>query len=159
MISTLIVDNEKRTPKARIYHLKPQTDLELIAEYRHTIRALEKALQSIELKPLFSAQPCFIRCYKGNLSYSINAASIERVNSTSSTGVNLMTKDGQEHHTNETLKGLEEKTSLVRCHLQHLVNMDCIKMVEKIARGQGIIHTYNGFTLPVSRRRLETFKL
>ncbi len=159
MVSTLIVDNEKRTPKARIYHLEPQTNLELIAEYRHTIRALEKALQSIELKPLFSAQPCFIRCYKGNSSYAINAASIERVNSTPNTGVNLMTKDGQEHHTNETLKELEKKTPLVRCHLQHLVNMDCIKMVEKRARGLGMIHTYKGFTLPVSRRHMDTFKL
>lgn len=159
MVGTLIVDNEKLTPKARIYRLKPQADLDLIAEYRHTIRVLEKALQSIEVKPLFSAQPCFIRCYKGNSNYSINADGIERVNSSPNTGVNLMTKDGQEHHTNETLKELEEKTPLMRCHMQHLVNMDCIKMVEKRKNDQGVIHTYNGSIIPVSRRRMEKFKL
>lgn len=163
MISTRIVDNvvdnKKITPKARIYPLNPQADLDLIAEYRHTIHVLEKVLQSIE-KPSFSAQPCFIRCYRGNNNYSINADDIERVNSTPNTGVNLITKDGQEYHTNETLKALEEKTPLVRCHIQHLVNMNCIKMVEKRKNDQGVIHTYNSSTtIPVSRRRMEKFKL
>ncbi len=166
MLNTLRVDNEKFAHENHMYRLKPQTDIgiDIIAECKSAIQELEKVLQHIReaqapqapVKPLPSAQLSLIHCYKGNNNYHINGDDIESVKSSVNTGVHLMMKDGREYHTNRTLKDLEKESLLIRCDIQHLINMKCIKMVERTHNGRGVIHTYSGHRLPVSRRRMKS---
>jgi len=163
MISTPIVNNV--IDKEIMYRLKPQVDIDIIVECRKAIQELENVLHHITVqasqirsKPVFSASPSLIPCYKGNDNYLINDNDIESVKSSTNTGIDLVMKDGEEYHTNKTLKELEEKTTLMRCHMQYLINTKCIKMIEKNGNGTGIIYTYSGETLPVSRRCMEKYR-
>jgi two-component system LytT family response regulator len=63
-----------------------------------------------------------------------------------------------EHFTELTLRVLEERAGLVRCHKQHLVNVD---RVEEILLGDdegATLRTRSGRTVPVSRRFLSVLK-
>ncbi|MDR9831129.1 two-component system response regulator BtsR [Vibrio sp. FNV 38] len=57
-----------------------------------------------------------------------------------------------------TLKVLEEKTALVRCHRQYLVNIKSIKEIKLLENGLAEIVTCSDHTVPVSRRYLKTLK-
>jgi two-component system LytT family response regulator len=131
-----------------------------------TIQELEQILQRIkevqvtqvQLKPLLSEKYSFIPCYKGSNSYHINGNEIECATSSPNTGVHLRTKNGEEYHTSKTLKELEGKTTLTRCHMQHLIDMKSIKMVEVTHNGTGIIHTHSDHSLPTSRRCMDKYR-
>jgi two-component system LytT family response regulator len=69
-------------------------------------------------------------------------------------GVFIVGIDGQERFTELTLRTLEEKTPLFRCHRQHLVNTDRIKEIKFIENGLAEIKTLAGQTVPVSRHYL-----
>ncbi|MGD8173017.1 two-component system response regulator BtsR [Vibrio sp. TRT 21S02] len=57
-----------------------------------------------------------------------------------------------------TLKILEEKTPLVRCHRQYLVNVKAIKEIKLLENGLAEIITLSDHKVPVSRRYLKTLK-
>ncbi|MBE4592719.1 two-component system response regulator YehT [Vibrio navarrensis] len=57
-----------------------------------------------------------------------------------------------------TLKTLEEKTPLVRCHRQYLVAIKAISEIKLLENGLAEIITRTGFTIPVSRRYLKLLK-
>ncbi|WHR50024.1 two-component system response regulator BtsR [Vibrio furnissii] len=57
-----------------------------------------------------------------------------------------------------TLKILEEKTQLVRCHRQYLVNTKAIKEIKLLENGLAEIITRSGHQVPVSRRYLKELK-
>jgi two-component system LytT family response regulator len=57
-----------------------------------------------------------------------------------------------------TLKLLQERTPLLRCHRQYLVNMDRIAEIELQDNGAALIHTHSGKRVPVSRRYLRELK-
>ena len=57
-----------------------------------------------------------------------------------------------------TLKILEEKTPLVRCHRQYLVNVKAIKEIKLLENGLAEILTHSQHPIPVSRRYLKTLK-
>jgi two-component system LytT family response regulator len=57
-----------------------------------------------------------------------------------------------------TLKLLEEKTSLVRCHRQYLVNTKSIKEIKLLENGLAEIITISDHQVPVSRRYLKSLK-
>ncbi len=57
-----------------------------------------------------------------------------------------------------TLKTLEEKTSLVRCHRQYLINIKAINEIKLLENGLAEIITRTGFEIPVSRRYLKVLK-
>lgn len=57
-----------------------------------------------------------------------------------------------------TLKVLEQKTGLVRCHRQYLINIKMIKEIKLLDHGLAEITTQGDFTVPVSRRYLKTLK-
>lgn len=57
-----------------------------------------------------------------------------------------------------TLKILEEKTPLVRCHRQYLVNTKAIKEIKLLENGLAEIITRSGHQVPVSRRYLKELK-
>ncbi|MCK7501567.1 MAG: LytTR family transcriptional regulator DNA-binding domain-containing protein [Comamonadaceae bacterium] len=82
---------------------------------------------------------------------------VESANSTS-TGVFVVTTDGVEHFTELTLRTLEERTPLVRCHRQYLVNPDQIREIAFQELGGAEILTHGGRHVPVSRRLLGELK-
>ncbi|MDX2319869.1 MAG: two-component system response regulator BtsR [Moritella sp.] len=57
-----------------------------------------------------------------------------------------------------TLKILEEKTPLIRCHRQYLVNLKAVKEIQLLDNSLAEIMTNSGQTLPVSRRYLKLLK-
>jgi len=57
-----------------------------------------------------------------------------------------------------TLKMLEEKTKLLRCHRQYLVNTKAIKEIKLIENGLAEIVTVSDHSVPVSRRYLKVLK-
>lgn len=86
----------------------------------------------------------------------VDVAEVESVRS-SEAGVYVITAAG-EHFTDLTLRVLEERAGLVRCHKQHLVNVD---RVDEILLGDeegATLRTRSGRTVPVSRRFLAALK-
>lgn len=57
-----------------------------------------------------------------------------------------------------TLKILQQRTLLVRCHRQYLVNLDRIGEIELLDNGGAEIVTRSGKRVPVSRRHLREIK-
>ncbi|WED22414.1 two-component system response regulator BtsR [Vibrio sp. JC009] len=57
-----------------------------------------------------------------------------------------------------TLKTLEEKTDLLRCHRQYLVNTNAIKEIKLLENGLAEIITLSDHEIPVSRRYLKVLK-
>ncbi|MCG9650178.1 two-component system response regulator BtsR [Vibrio brasiliensis] len=72
-------------------------------------------------------------------------------------GVHVQTHE-QKATSQLTLKILEEKTNLVRCHRQFLVNISAIKEIKLLENGLAEIITVSDHPLPVSRRYLKTLK-
>jgi two-component system LytT family response regulator len=72
-------------------------------------------------------------------------------------GVSIQTA---EHTTTSqlTLKVIEEKTPLIRCHRQYLVNPRAIREIRLLDQGLAEIVTNSGHCAPVSRRYLKVLK-
>jgi two-component system LytT family response regulator len=63
-----------------------------------------------------------------------------------------------EFYTDITLKTLAERSCLIRCHKQFLVNMDNVKEIVLLDKGLGSITTKSGASVRVSRRYLKKIK-
>lgn len=63
-----------------------------------------------------------------------------------------------EFYTDIALKTLEERSCLVRCHKQFLVNMDNVKEIALLDNGLGRITTRSGADVQISRRYLKKIK-
>lgn len=103
--------------------------------------------------------PAAIRRIPCQGSRSIRLVDVDEVESvrSSEAGVYVITAAG-EHFTELTLRVLEERAGLVRCHKQHLVNVD---RVDEILLGDdegATLRTRSGRTVPVSRRFLAAIK-
>ena len=57
-----------------------------------------------------------------------------------------------------TLRTLEQRTPLVRCHRQYLVNMAHLKEIRLEDNGQAELLLRDGLKVPVSRRYLKNLK-
>ena len=57
-----------------------------------------------------------------------------------------------------SLKVLEEKTPLIRCHRQYLINPTTIREIKLLENSLAEIITCNGAVAPVSRRYLKALK-
>jgi two-component system LytT family response regulator len=73
------------------------------------------------------------------------------------TGVHVVC-DKRQGITELTLKTLQERTPLFRCHRQYLVNIDHIAEIEMLENGGAEIVTRNARRVPVSRRYLRDLK-
>ena len=73
------------------------------------------------------------------------------------TGVQVIAT-AQQGMTELTLKILQERTGLLRCHRQYLVNVDHIAEIELLENGAAEIVTRSGKRVPVSRRHLREIK-
>jgi two-component system LytT family response regulator len=73
-------------------------------------------------------------------------------------GVYVTNAQGAEGFTELTLRTLESRTPLVRCHRQYLVNMLHLKEIRFEEGGQAELMLRDGQSVPVSRRYLKSLK-
>ena len=73
-------------------------------------------------------------------------------------GVSVISVTGEEFPTALALHILQERTPLLRCHRQHLVNVDRIRKIHFVENGLAEIATQGGHTIPISRRFLAAIK-
>jgi two-component system, LytTR family, response regulator len=92
-----------------------------------------------------------VPCLVGRAIKLVDLADVELVRS-SEAGVYVVTATA-ELFTELTLRVLEERAGLVRCHKQFLVNVDRVDEV-RLEEGLGTIRTKSGREAPVSRRFL-----
>ncbi|QQX79209.1 two-component system response regulator BtsR [Shewanella sp. KX20019] len=94
-------------------------------------------------------------CYSGSKLKVISIKEVEFAFSDLS-GVHVAT-DKEQVHTHLTLKVLEEKTSLIKCHRQYLISPEAISEIEIQETGAEVT-TASGAKVPVSRRYLKPLK-
>ncbi|MFT5699407.1 MAG: two-component system LytT family response regulator [Desulforhopalus sp.] len=134
------------------YLLKP-VDGERLAK---TITKLQQTIGE-NRQPTFDAEEITrIPCILGNRIRLVGLDEVVYVTSTVA-GVQVATMNG-EHFTEVTLKVLEERTKLLRCHKQFLINIDYIKEIVLLEGSMARIVTRVGKTIPVSRRNLKIIK-
>lgn len=97
-----------------------------------------------------------IPCLLGNRIKLIGLGDVEYI-FTGPAGVHVATPQ-DEYFTEVTLKVLEERTSLLRCHKQYLINIDSINEIALLDGGLARITTHSGKLVPVSRRYLKIIK-
>jgi two-component system LytT family response regulator len=97
-----------------------------------------------------------IPCLLGNRIKLIDLDEVEFI-ATTIAGIQTATADA-EYFTEVTLKVLEERTQLFRCHKQYLVNLDSIGEIILLEAGLATIVTRSGKRIPVSRRYLKLIK-
>lgn len=73
-------------------------------------------------------------------------------------GVYVMDNKNQQGFTELTLRTIEMRTTLVRCHRQYLVNMTQLKEITFGENSQAKLILSNGQYIPISRRYLKPFK-
>jgi two-component system LytT family response regulator len=73
-------------------------------------------------------------------------------------GVFVVRSDGMECFTELTLRTLESRTPLVRCHRQYLVNLEQVREIRFEEGGAAEMIMSAGDPVPVSRRSLKALK-
>ncbi len=134
------------------YLLKPVDN----ARLRKTFDKIEALLHTGE-RPHY-ATPALTRipCGCGSRIKLVNPLEIEHVRADLS-GVHIVLS-GEEVFSELTLKVLEERTGLIRCHRQYLVNLEFIEEIRLFDNGLAEIRTSAGHLLPVSRRYRKKLK-
>lgn len=120
-----------------------------------TLARLEKR-SAPQVLPPASAALSYIPC-SGHQRILLIAAQDIKVVFSDITGVHVKTSS-QQADTQLTLKTLELKTSLVRCHRQYLVALDSVREIRLLDNGLATLFIDNGDTVPVSRRYLKKLK-
>lgn len=134
------------------YLLKP-VDGERLAK---TVLKLQQTLRE-NRQPLYGTEEIRrIPCLLGRRIKLIALAEVESV-TTSHAGVQVET-DEATYFTEVTLRVLEERTPLLRCHKQYLVHPECINEIILQEGGGAKITTRSGKLIPVSRRYLKVIK-
>jgi two-component system LytT family response regulator len=108
-------------------------------------------LGGLEIPPL-----AHIPCYAANRIRLIRIGDVEYAY-TDISGVHVVTAEGISY-TDLTLKVLEERTDLIRCHRQNLVRLDMVREIRLLDNGCAEITTRSGQQVPVSRRHLRDLK-
>lgn len=135
------------------YLLKPVQEVRLARTLERLRRPAGLAPLPLEAVPPLRHIPCTGR----NRIRLMKIEEVEAVLSKTS-GVYVLGTDGEEHFTELTLRTLEERTALVRCHRQVMVNPDRIRDIAFGEGGLATIHTLGGRAIPVSRRFLAPLK-
>jgi two-component system, LytTR family, response regulator len=134
------------------YLLKPISEDRL----QKTIQKLIKNERKQDLTALVPQQLDQVPCIGLNRIIIIAAADIEYAFSDLA-GVHVQTQR-QQATCQLTLKQLEEKTSLIRCHRQYLINIKAIQEIKLLDNNLAEIVTLTAQTVPVSRRYLKSLK-
>lgn len=135
------------------YLLKPIQSTRL----QKTLERLRLGQQTQDITHLSQyQQPLkFIPCIRSNRIWLLQLKDVAFVSSRIG-GVYVTSRDGQESFTELTLRTLETRTSLLRCHRQHLVNMNYLKEIRLEDQAELLLR--DGQIVPVSRRYLKTLK-
>ncbi len=130
------------------YLLKPVTRERLVktVERLQRRRGAWPAAASLPRSPIRR-----IPCLAGKAIKLVDLAEVELVRS-SEAGVYVITAMG-ELFTELTLRVLEERAGLVRCHKQFLVNLDHVDQIS-LEEGGAVLRTKTGKDVPVSRRHV-----
>jgi len=126
------------------------------ARLQKTVERLVKSTQQPNYNAIIHSQLEHVPCIGHNRILIIATQDIEFAHSGLS-GVYINT-GRQEAASQLTLKLLEEKTPLIRCHRQYLVNLKAIKEIQLLDNSLAEIMTNSGQTIPVSRRYLKLLK-
>jgi two-component system, LytTR family, response regulator len=129
------------------YLLKP-VEAERLAKTLEKLRELPRPFDRERLPPATIKR---IPCLAGRAIKLLGLAEVEAARS-SEAGVYVLGPRG-ELFTELTLKVLEERAGLVRCHKQFLVNVEAVDEVH-LEEGIATIRTRSGMQVPVSRRFL-----
>jgi two-component system LytT family response regulator len=134
------------------YLLKPVE----VTRLNKTIYRLKRECEANDYSPLLSDMLELIPCTGHNRILLIRPAEIELAYSDLS-GVHVVSTDTSAT-TQLTLKVLEEKTPLIRCHRQYLIHPQAIREIKLLENGLAEITTLHGHLVPVSRRYLKELK-
>ncbi|GAA5191052.1 two-component system response regulator BtsR [Ferrimonas gelatinilytica] len=121
-----------------------------------TLNRVRQAEQPRDLTPLMESVLTHLPCVSGKTLKIVPCDEVEYAFSDLS-GVHIATRSGT-FHTHLTLKTLEQRSPLMRCHRQYLVSPDSIAEIELQEGGGGEIHTRSGQAIAVSRRYLKAIK-
>lgn len=135
------------------YLLKP-IDPQRLAKTLNWLRA--GAHPSLKVFPGSTSALRQIPCIGRNRIFFLGLDDVEFVH-TDIAGVQVVGAK-QQGTTELTLKLLQERTPLIRCHRQYLVNIDQIAEIELLENGAAEILTHSGKHVPVSRRYLREMK-
>jgi two-component system LytT family response regulator len=138
------------------YLLKPVDPERLAKTISRICKQESKVHEPQDLSAIAPAQLEQIPCIGLNRIVIIPVRDVECAFSDIS-GVHIQSA-GQTATTQLSLKNLEEKTDLLRCHRQYLVNTGAIKEIKLLENGLAEIITLSGHELPVSRRYLKLLK-
>lgn len=121
-----------------------------------TLDKVKSAMQA-GLSPHYETQSLNkIPCLSANRIKLVDPGTVEHIHSDLS-GVRVFTPE-ESFFTELTLKTLEQRTPLIRCHKQYLVNVDHIDEILLLDNGLAEIKTRCGQKLPVSRRYFKKLK-
>jgi len=140
------------------YILKPIEPLRLAK----TLKRLQSSVARADYTPLLQNQLELVPCSGYNRILLLKPQEIELAYSDQS-GVHIISNADIDSAINSTtcslsLKVLEEKTCLIRCHRQYLVNPTAIREIKLLENSLAEIITCNGSIAPVSRRYLKALK-
>ncbi|HCS2985739.1 TPA: LytTR family transcriptional regulator DNA-binding domain-containing protein, partial [Shigella flexneri] len=113
----------------------------------------ERSKQDVSLLPENQQALKFIPCTGHSRIYLLQMKDVAFVSSRMS-GVYVTSHEGKEGFTELTLRTLESRTPLLRCHRQYLVNLAHLQEIRLEDNGQAELILRNGLTVPVSRRYL-----
>ena len=124
---------------------------------------LAKTVEKLKKRFAEGGRPVFagpaiqkIPCIHSSKIKLINTAEIEYVRS-GETGVHVISPAG-EFYTELTLQVLENRTNLIRCHKQFLINIDLVDEIILRENMVADIKTKSGRLVPVSRRYLRVLR-
>lgn len=138
------------------YLLKPIDPCRLNKTICRLIKQHKKEIKPADISLLAPSQLEQIPCIGHNRIMIIPTKDVEVVYSDVS-GVHVQSLQ-QTASSQLTLKNLEEKTHLLRCHRQYLVNTNAIKEIKLLENGLAEIVTTSDHSVPVSRRHLKILK-
>jgi len=117
----------------------------------------ERGVQDISLLPENQQALKFIPCTGHSRIWLLQMDDVAFVSSRMS-GVYVTSHEGKEGFTELTLRTLEQRTPLMRCHRQYLVNMTHLQEIRFEDNGQAELLLRDGHPVPVSRRYLKNLK-
>lgn len=98
-----------------------------------------------------------IPCFSQHSVIFVKAGDVEFVEARN-TGIYVSDLEGQERPTALRLNTLQQRTTLLRCHRQYLVNIDLVQKLQYLESGLAEFVTRRGRTIPISRRLLPEIK-
>ncbi|AZI86947.1 MAG: two-component system response regulator BtsR [Enterobacter cloacae] len=137
------------------YLLKP-IETQRLAKTLNRLRQ-DRGVQDVSLLADNQQPLKFIPCTGHSRIWLLQMEEVAFVSSRMS-GVYVTSHEGKEGFTELTLRTLESRTPLVRCHRQYLVNMAFLKEIRLEDNGQAELLLRDGLTVPVSRRYLKNLK-